>query len=192
MAEPGTSAGEADARARFDACFRAHHADVLAYAWRRVGDRALADDIAAETFAVAWRRRDSIPADPLAWLIGVARHVLLNERRSSRRRDRLDARVGGEPAAGAGDPADIVAERTAILAALGRLSERDREALRLAAWEGLGRDEAAAVLGCTRAAYALRLYRARRRLAGLLAEGCPAEAGTCQLHAAEIAREEAR
>jgi RNA polymerase sigma factor (sigma-70 family) len=163
------STRERDAGLRFDACFRAHYADVLAYALRRVGDRATADDVASKAFVVAWRRRHTLPHDQLPWLFGVTRHVLLNERRAERRRDRLHSRLSAERGIPAGDPADIVSERTAILAALARLSEPDREALRLAAWEGLSRDQAAAALGCSRQAYAIRLYRARRRLASHLA-----------------------
>jgi RNA polymerase sigma-70 factor (ECF subfamily) len=165
MFVPASDIGEHEARARFDECFRAHYADVLAYGLRRLGDRAAAADVASETFVVAWRHRDALPDEVLPWLFGVARHVLLNERRAARRRERLDARLGGERRVSADDPADIVAERAAILAAFGRLSEPEREALRLVAWDGLGRDQAAAALGCSRNAYAIRLYRARRRLA---------------------------
>jgi len=182
---------EREAGVRFDACFRAHYADVLAYALRRLGDRATADDVASQTFVIAWRHRAGLPDDPLPWLFGVARHVLLNERRAERRRNRLDSRLGGERSVPAGDPADIVPERAAILAALGRLSEREREALRLAAWEGLGRDQAAAALGCSRKAYAIRLYRARRRLARHLAADCPPDGQTRPPRTAEITGENA-
>jgi RNA polymerase sigma-70 factor (ECF subfamily) len=42
----------------------------------------MAPDVVAETFLVAWRRLDDVPADPLPWLYGVARRVLarLSER----------------------------------------------------------------------------------------------------------------
>jgi RNA polymerase sigma factor (sigma-70 family) len=180
---------EQEARARFDACFRAHYADVLAYGLRRLGDRAAADDVASETFVVAWRHRDALPDEVLPWLFGVARRVLLNERRAARRRERLDARLGGERSVSAGDPAEIVSERAAILAALGRLSEPDREALRLVAWEGLGRADAAAVLGCSRGAYAIRLYRARRRLARHLAADPTPDRQPRPPRAAEIAED---
>lgn len=52
-----------------------------------------------------------------------------------------------------------------MLAALAALSERDRELLMLIAWEGLDHAAAARVLGTTRANIAVRLHRARRRLA---------------------------
>jgi RNA polymerase sigma-70 factor (ECF subfamily) len=156
-----------DMEAEFDACFRAHYAEVLAYALRRLRERGAAEDVAAQTFVVAWRRLDALPADPLPWLLGVARHVIQNEARSARRRSRLLSRITGQhrEMAAAADPADAVSERSAILAALGRLSEGDREVLRLAAWEGLDARRAAVALGCTRGAYALRLHRTRRRLA---------------------------
>lgn len=164
------SGDPARATARFDACFRAHYAEVLAYVLRRVGERPRAEDVAAETFAVAWRRLDALPAEPLPWLLGIARRLILNDARSMRRRSRLRARLAGARRPGSGvDPADSVSERSAILAALGRLSEREREVLRLAAWEGLDAPRAAATLGCSRGAYAVRLHRARRRLARELA-----------------------
>ena len=160
----------ARASARFDACFRAHYAEVLAYVLRRVGERPRAEDVAAETFAVAWRRLDALPAEPLPWLLGIARQLILNDARSMRRRSRLRARMAGVSRPGGGvDVADSVSERSAILAAFGRLSEREREVLRLAAWEGLDARRAAATLGCSPGAYAVRLHRARRRLAAELA-----------------------
>jgi RNA polymerase sigma-70 factor (ECF subfamily) len=158
-----------DADGRFELCFRAHHAEVLAYALRRLDDRTRADDVAAETFAVAWHRREALPADPIPWLIGIARNVVRNEHRSARRLTRLRGRLGGERSGGGGrDPADSVSEREVILSALAQLGEREREVLRLAAWEGLEGQRAAAALGCSRGAYAIRLHRARRKLAKAL------------------------
>jgi len=61
-------------------------------------------------------------------------------------------------------------ERLDIHAAFRRLSERDREALALVAWEGLDHAAAARALGCTRAAFAVRFHRARRRLAAQITE----------------------
>lgn len=179
-----------DVRAQFDDCFRAHYTEVLAYALRRVGERGAAEDVAAEVFAVAWRRRAVVPADPLPWLFGVARHVIQNEARSHRRRSRLLSRATGEPVAVAADHADSVPERLAIIDALGRLSERDREVLCLAAWDGLDARRAAAALGCSRGAYTLRLHRARRRLAKELTPSGHVDGGDEVVPAAEVKREE--
>lgn len=57
-----------------------------------------------------------------------------------------------------------------VAAALGRLDERDREVLLLTAWEGLGHADAARVLGIRTGTVTVRLHRARRRFARLLAE----------------------
>ena len=76
---------------RFDGLFAAHFDAVRAYAWRR--DPSNADDVAAETFLVAWRRLEDVPTDALPWLIGVARNVRLNVLRAERRRTALGARL---------------------------------------------------------------------------------------------------
>ncbi len=151
----------------FEQLFDTHREAVRAYLWRR--DPELADDVTAETFLVAWRRLDDIPAEPLPWLIGVARKIRLNQRRGDRRRDQLTRRLVREPVT-TPDPTHQVGERDALWTALGRLGERDREVLLLTAWDRLDRDAIAVVIGCTRANVAVRLRRARRRLAHELAE----------------------
>ena len=78
--------------ARFDTLFTDHQRHVLAYAMRRTRTLADAEDVAAETFTIAWRKFDAIPAaEPLPWLYAVARRVLANHRRGHGRRDRLAA-----------------------------------------------------------------------------------------------------
>ena len=154
-----------DQEASFNRLYERHFDAVRAYAWRRVP--GLADEIVAETFLVAWRRLDEVPDDALPWLIGVARNVRANLHRSDRRRDALVQRLGPEhrgrrrPAGG---------RRRA-----GRAPRRarrplggDREILLLTAWDDLDRGQVARALGCSRANVAVRLFRARRRLAALL------------------------
>jgi RNA polymerase sigma-70 factor (ECF subfamily) len=155
---------------QFTSLFNAHYDDVFAYARRRVPGDAEAEDVAAETFAIAWRRLDEIHPDvPLAWLYGIARRVLANGRRGETRRSRLIARLMGalRPTVGlASDEAH--GEATPVLVALRRLSPSDQELLRLAAWEGLSHAEIGATLNCSSGAVAVRLHRARGRLARLL------------------------
>lgn len=151
---------------RFTRLFDAHYAAVRAYAWRRGPD--LADDIVAETFTIVWQRLGRVPADPLPWLIGVARNVRRNLERGERRRRERETRcvepVGALSPVGAVELAGAVEDRASLRAALRCVSERDRELLLLAAWEGLDNAALAAVLGCTRTAAAVRLFRARKRL----------------------------
>jgi RNA polymerase sigma-70 factor, ECF subfamily len=150
---------------RLTRLFDAHYSDVRAYAWRRGPDAA--DDVAAETFTLAWRRLDSIPAEPLPWLIGVARNVLLNLQRGERRRREREMRC--TEADVAPSIAGTVEAQSSLGVALQGLPERDREILLLVAWERLDRTALAEVLGCTKATAAVRLVRARRRLAAALA-----------------------
>ena len=152
---------------RFESCFRDNYPAVLAFAIRRLPDRATAEDAASETFAVVWRRRDLIPDEPLPWLFGIALRVVANQRRSVQRRDRLGDRLEQEAGSGADvpEPVDALGRRDAFSRAFQRLSEDEREVLRLVAWDGLSTREAASVLECSAAAFRVRLHRARRRLA---------------------------
>jgi RNA polymerase sigma-70 factor, ECF subfamily len=154
-------------RMRFEGLFRSHADAVRGYALRRT-DPDDADDVVGETFLIAWRRLDDVPASAAPWLLGVARRVLSNRRRSDRRvtslSDRLVERERQKPDA-ATDDSDLL---STIEVALDRLSEKEREALRLLAWDGLSTGEAAVVLGCTRATLAVRVHRARRRLIGII------------------------
>jgi len=147
----------------FETYFRRYAGRVHAYALRRA-DGETAQDVAAETCLIAWRRRSEMPVEALPWLYGIARGVLANHRRAGLRRSRLAARLAAEP------PTTPSPDDHEILAALGALREADREALLLSAWEGLPAKQAASVLGCSPAAYAVRLHRARRRLGAVLAE----------------------
>lgn len=151
--------GDTTGRERLEAVFREHYEAVLAYARRRA-PTSVADDAAAETFAIAWRKADKIPREPLPWLLGIARRVLATQRRASERRERLSIRLARNLDAAA--PDDQLGE--ALGAALNALPDRDRELLLLVAWEGLTPKEAAAVVGVSPAAVYVRLHRARRRL----------------------------
>lgn len=154
-------------RRRFEHCFDEHYLRIFAFAMRRVPGRESAEDVVADTFAIAWRRRDRIPSPALPWLYAIASNVIANQSRSSGRRHSLDLRLAREAsvAAPAGDPADSLAGREQLAAAFGALEEADRELLRLVAWEGLSTGDAAAVIGCSPGAARVRLHRARRKLA---------------------------
>jgi RNA polymerase sigma-70 factor (ECF subfamily) len=159
---------------RFTRLYDSHYSDVRAYAWRREPDTA--DDIVAETFTIAWQRLDRIPAEPLPWLIGVARNVRRNLQRGERRRREREALCAKPDVVPS--PAGGIEARSSLGLALQGLADRDREILQLAAWEGLDRAGLAAALGCSRATVAVRLSRARRRLlAALHAADAPPHTG---------------
>jgi RNA polymerase sigma factor (sigma-70 family) len=152
-------------RDRFQALYEENYARVLGYALRRV-DRDDAADVVAETFLVAWRRLDELPAGEEArlWLYGTARRVLANQQRCRRRRDRLTERIRSQHAEQVqlGSPTP---ELNHAALAFARLRPEEREILALVAWERLDAGEVAHVLGCSRNAARIRLHRARRRFA---------------------------
>jgi RNA polymerase sigma-70 factor (ECF subfamily) len=157
---------------RDEAWFRSIHSRtgeaVSRYALRRAPTRADAEDVVAETYLVAWRRRDAVPEPPedLLWLYGVTRNTLANVARSARRRERLWSRLASEPVQTESALDDV--RSLAIRAAVDTLPALDAELLRLLAWEGLSHREIAAVLGSTENAIALRASRARRKLEAAL------------------------
>jgi RNA polymerase sigma-70 factor, ECF subfamily len=154
---------------RFDGIYAETYTAIRAYARRRCPPD-LAQDIVAETFLVAWRRLDEVPENALPWLYGVARRTIANARRGSRRADALAERAAASLApVEARDIADRLGEVELIRRALAALPERDREAVLLVAWEGLGPADAARAAGCSRPAFTVRLHRARKRLAAALA-----------------------
>jgi RNA polymerase sigma factor (sigma-70 family) len=162
---------------RFKAMFEDLSPRVYAYA-RRQCDAAAAQDVVADTFLVAWRRLADVPAEPLPWLLVVARNTIANHRRHMARQDRLADVVGRLEflagwAAGADQP---VLERAALLDALSTLSELEREALLLVAWDGLRNADAARVADCSVRAFEVRLSRARARLTRALTEPTPGDA----------------
>lgn len=156
----------------FTALYQAHHRQVYAYAVTRAG-RQLADEVVAETFLVAWRRLPALPrATPLPWLLAVARKIVYERYRAEERQRAVTAEMCAwitDAEASVADVADGVAERAAVLTALARLSDDDRELLTLVAWHGLAPGQAARVLGCSTATYYVRLHRARRHLKNAMA-----------------------
>jgi RNA polymerase sigma-70 factor (ECF subfamily) len=154
-------------RDRFERCFRDHYARVLAFSTRRLAGREIAEDVVADVFAVAWRRRDRIPDPALPWLYVIAGHFIANQYRSARRRHNLDARLAHETGviAPGSDPAESLDRRDAFSNAFALLAESEREVLRLIAWDGLDTRDAARVFGCSPGAFRVRLHRARRKLA---------------------------
>lgn len=137
---------------------------VYAYALRHCGFGD-ADDVVSETFAIAWSRRESVPKEPLGWLIVTARNIISGRRRSDQRRARLvevlaHGRNETYPAV-----EETVLDQQQVLTALDSLSEREREALLLVAWDGLDNASAASVARCSPRAFRARLMRARIHLA---------------------------
>lgn len=150
----------------------AHASDVRRYLYRRLTGSAdpasTADDLTSDVLVVAWRRRRDIPAGAeLPWLYAVARRVLANYRR--RPQEILVADLGALDAIDESDPAEIVTDDAVLAQAWRDLSPRDREVLRLAAWEGLTGASLGTALGISEGGAAAALSRARGRFEESLA-----------------------
>jgi RNA polymerase sigma-70 factor (ECF subfamily) len=156
-----------DDRARFEVLYRETIRHVLVYALTRT-NRENAHDVVSSTYLVAWRRFNEVPLDGLPWLIGVARRVLADQRRSEARRTALDQRVAAD-APRSQTHTDVVMEsmvlRGSIRDALSQLRPEDREIVTLVAWHGFTTEQLAGSLGCSKRLASLRLHRARRRFA---------------------------
>lgn len=162
---------EARDDASFTTAFRASYDDVRAFLARRV-DAQTAEDLTAEVFTRAWNTWHRSPIPPQPWLFGIARHLVIDRYRDQERRQRLQARIENER------PLDLDESRAIDTTldfrhAWSQLSDRDREVLALIGWDGLAVTDAAIVVGTTRAAFSVRLTRARRRLRHLLEQQTP-------------------
>lgn len=98
---------------RFDQLWKDHAPAVVRYARRHVLPDEV-EDVVAETFVVAWRRLEEVPPFGLPWLLGVARNVAANARRSRRRQEALSGRIAAdldEPRPGRRPPATTTSPR---------------------------------------------------------------------------------
>ena len=145
-----------------------YYRNVLAYFVRRVG-RDDAPDLAAEVFAVAWRRFDAIPEGDgsLPWLYGVAYRTVSHHWRGDGRRRRLKTKLSRMPAISVAEPEVQFVQHqdyALVLRALTGLRPLDQEVLRMAVWEEMSHSEVAASLSLTVPAVRQRFHRAKRAL----------------------------
>lgn len=153
----------------FERAFEAEFEPLHGYIARRLGVSA-ADDLTAETFAIAFRRWGSLdPSRPVRpWLYGVASNLIRHHWRKERRMLRAYARSGVDPALAeeeiSSDRLDARAERLALSAALAQLRHEEREVLLLHAWAELSDAEIADALSLPIGTVKSRLSRARRHV----------------------------
>jgi len=150
----------------FSDAFRQNYPDLLRFVSRRIGAEA-GEDVTAEVFARAWKSWAKAPSPPRPWLFGIAHNLVVNHYRKTERDERLQNKVDAAPQ-WLEMPHDGTETRLDLARAWTQLTAADRDVIALVAWDGLTGAEAATVLGCTRAAFAVRLTRARRRLRRLL------------------------
>ncbi|HEY6627539.1 MAG TPA: sigma-70 family RNA polymerase sigma factor [Acidimicrobiia bacterium] len=153
---------------RFETLFRSHHQMVLSYCRRRMAPSD-AEDVAADVFAVAWRRMDDVPEGEAAkaWLLAVAYKTIGNHRRGSSRRSFLGGKLAAQRESEQETPEARVTVREEdlhLLASLQKLRPSDQEILRLVAWDKTSHAQIGIVLGISEDAVSQRISRARARL----------------------------
>jgi RNA polymerase sigma factor (sigma-70 family) len=163
---------------RFRELFERHYRSTLAFLARRVGVD-LAEDLAVETFAVAFTRRgtyDLTQPDARPWLLGIATNLLRHHHRAERRkllayaRSGLDPEVSSDPAYEAVEARmEARAAGPALALALANLRPAERDVLLLHAWGDLSYADIAEALAVPIGTVRSRLSRARGRFRELLA-----------------------
>ncbi|MFF0306697.1 RNA polymerase sigma factor [Streptosporangium sp. NPDC004379] len=159
----------------FAVVFDRYYFQIHGFAAQRLGP-SLADDVAAETFLIAFDRRkryDLSRDDARPWLYGIVTNLLSRHHRAEARRYRALSRthlrdVDDDHADRVAGRLDAQAHREPLMAALAKVSKAHRDALLLVAWAGLSHEEAAEALGITSAGVRTRLHRARKRIRAAL------------------------
>ena len=147
------------------AIYRTALPQVYGYLLPRCGSASLAEDLASETFlaAVSASRQGSLAEVSVAWLVGVARHKLVDHwRRLEREQRSLASTAAVEPEAE--DPWNDWLDTEAAYAALARLSIPQRAALTLRYLDGLPVAAVAEHLGRSVHATETLLVRSRAAL----------------------------
>jgi RNA polymerase sigma-70 factor (ECF subfamily) len=144
----------------------------LRQAWRMLGDRAEAEDVAQDAMLRLWRQAADWRAGEArvsTWLYRVVQNLCIDRMR--RRRPQVAVEDAPEPV----DPDPGVLARMAqsetgraVAAAIGELPERQRQAVMLRHFEGWSNPQIGEALECSVEAVESLLARARRQLAGRL------------------------
>jgi RNA polymerase sigma-70 factor (ECF subfamily) len=156
------SAGE-----QFAALYQSTFPRVYAYVASMLRDRSAAEEVTAQAFERAYRKRGSYKAGrgtPEAWLFGIARHAALDELRRLKRRAPLEADPEDLAAVAPDDHAEGVVRRETVRAALVTLEPRERDLVALKFQAGLSNGEIARVLGMSESNVGTKLHRAMEKL----------------------------
>lgn len=150
----------------FASVYSEHLPAISRYLARRV-ERQHVEDLAADVFALAWRKRDGVTTgEELPWLYRIAANLVANHRRKQAATASFIASLRPADSAPAAD--DIVIADQQLATAWKQLKAKDREVLALAVFEDLPVAAIASALGVSANAVSIRLHRARKQLSELL------------------------
>ena len=158
---------EAPAAESFEDLYRRAFPRVYAYVATMLRDRSAAEEVTAQAFERAYRKRRSYKpgrgsAD--AWLFGIARNAALDELRRRRRRAALEAEPADVAAETAEEHAQRALDRETVRAALATLEPHERDLVALKFSGGLSHAEIARVIGASESNAGTRLHRVIEKL----------------------------
>ena len=148
----------------FAELYRDSVGDLYAYVATMLQDRGAAEDVVAQAFERAYRKRrtfDRKRGNERAWLFGIARNAALDE---LRRRKRTTALVAEPGEVAAPDDPELLVRRVTVRDALNRMEPRDRELIALKYHGDLNNGEIAKLLGTSESNVGTRLHRAVTKL----------------------------
>jgi RNA polymerase sigma-70 factor, ECF subfamily len=140
---------------------------VYAYVASLLRDRAAAEDVTAQAFERAYRKRRSYRAGRgtmEAWLFGIARNAALDELRRRKRRTRLEGDPEDSGVPSSDDHLELALRRETVRAALASLDGRERDLIALKFAGGLSNAEIGRILGMSESAAGTRLHRTITKL----------------------------
>jgi RNA polymerase sigma factor (sigma-70 family) len=140
---------------------------VYAYVASLLRDRAGTEDVTAQTFERAYRKRHSYRrsrGSVDAWLFGIARNAALDELRRRRRRASLETDPEDSAIRPVDEHAELAVRREVVRAAVAQLSGPERDLLALKFAGGLSNGEIARVLGVSESSAGTRLHRTITKL----------------------------
>lgn len=151
----------------FEALYRRSFPRVYGYVATLLRDRAAAEEVTAQAFERAYRKRHTFRASrgsEEGWLFGIARNAALDELRRRKRRASLLVDAEDVHAIAAEEQVEGTIRREAVRVALGRLAAGERELVALKFAGGLGNEEIARVVGISASNVGTRLHRTLEKL----------------------------
>jgi RNA polymerase sigma-70 factor, ECF subfamily len=167
LAAPVAGRSEAAAAETFEDLYARTFPKVYAYAASLLRDRSAAEEVTAQAFERAYRKRHSYKpgrgsAD--AWIFGIARNAALDELRRLKRRAKLETDPEDSASAGPDDHAERLIRRATVRAAMATLDGPERDLIALKFSGGLSNAEIARVLGMSESNAGTRLHRTVEKL----------------------------
>jgi len=151
----------------FEALYRRTFPRVYAYVASLLRDRSAAEDVTAQAFERAYRKRLSFRANrgsPDAWMFGIARNAALDELRRRKRRATLEADPADDGSPTPEEYAELTLRRETVRAALATLDGQERDLVALKFAGGLSNAEIARVLRVSESNAGTRLHRTIEKL----------------------------